>query len=167
MFTFTPELMRSMVLATVFNRLEQWILIFALTAIVLLAIKPIQASDVKSLRLFYDLPSKDEHSKDEHSKNEPSVNSVDKSAQPTKKPLPSSSSSLNAKKQTYQYNGFINTAVGQHYYINGHRLAHSDVLQLVAVRSGGRELKIKTRGGLIFEIGIGQTVLLAYSDTNR
>lgn len=154
--------MHSMALATVFNRLEQWILIFAVIAIVLLAMKPVQASDVKSLRLFYDLPSKDEHSK-----NEPSVNSVDTSPQPTKKPLPSGSSPLKAKKQAYQYNGFITTSVGQHYYINGRRLAHSDVLQLLAVRWGGRELKIKTRSGLIFEISIGQTVLLAYSDTKR
>ncbi len=154
--------MHSMVLATVFNRLGQHLLIFALTAIVLLAINPVQASDVKSLRLFYDLPSKDEHSK-----NEPSVNRVDKSPQPAKKPLPSSSSLSKAKKQAYQYNGFINTSVGQHYYINGHSLAHSDVLRLVAVRLGGRELRIKTRSGLIFEISIGQTVLLAHSDTKH
>lgn len=115
-------------------------------------------SELKSLRLFYDLPLEKMPKSDSHAKSTP----------PTRKPvLPSSRAGASVHKLAYQYNGFINTSHGKHYFINGSRLAQSDVLMLVAVGLDGRKLKIKTHSGHVFEISIGQTVSIAKADIQR
>lgn len=58
----------------------------------------------------------------------------------------------------YQYNGFISTAVGQHFLINGTPLSDIDALVFVSVKHGGRSLVLKTPKGRTFELSVGQSI---------
>ena len=62
------------------------------------------------------------------------------------------------ENSTYQYNGFISTASGKHYLINGLPLSGIDSLALVSVKLGGKSLVLKTSNGHTFELTVGQTI---------
>lgn len=59
---------------------------------------------------------------------------------------------------TYQYNGFVSTASGKHYFINGLPLGGIDSLVLVSVKLEGRSLVLKTPNGPTFELSVGQSI---------
>jgi len=62
------------------------------------------------------------------------------------------------KKLAFQYNGFIASASGRHYLINGLPLSGIDSLILVSVKQGGRSIILKTPKGQSFELSVGQSV---------
>jgi len=66
-------------------------------------------------------------------------------------------STVNAAK-VYRYNGFISSASGQHYLINGKALADIGSLELVSVKFGGKVLMLKTGKGHTFELKLGQSI---------
>lgn len=60
--------------------------------------------------------------------------------------------------RTYRYNGFISTDSGRYYMINGQRLADFKLFELVSANDGGRSLILKSSGGRVFELSIGQSI---------
>jgi len=63
-----------------------------------------------------------------------------------------------AESVAYQYNGFISTAVGQHFLINGVLLNDIDALEFVSVKQGGKSIELKTSAGRTFELSVGQSI---------
>ena len=56
------------------------------------------------------------------------------------------------------YNGFISSAQGDYFFINGKRLTGMDDYKLLSVSEGGRLLELETRTGKRFRISIGQSL---------
>jgi len=79
-------------------------------------------------------------------------------ATPAMTKAPSASRANSDEDNSYQYNGFISTAFGQTYFINGLPLNTLNSLVLVSANSGGRSLELKTSRGQTFELSIGQSI---------
>lgn len=74
---------------------------------------------------------------------------------------PSDKKSLRKKRavRSYRYDGFVSSAVGQIYLVNGLPLSMQQGLKLVAVLKGGSVIELEVLNGEMLRIGIGETVV--------
>ena len=58
----------------------------------------------------------------------------------------------------FKYHGFISSALGIQYLINGVPLIELEALELLSVNEGGRLLELKTPSGQMFQLRKGQSI---------
>ncbi len=109
----------------------------------------VSASEIQGLRLFFDTDS---------------VNASTKTVDvPAQLPADFESPSKPKLKFTnpfvqFKYNGFISSAEGDHFFINGKSHKDTDRYKIVSVFNGGRLLELKLDNGNHVLIRIGQTI---------
>lgn len=58
---------------------------------------------------------------------------------------------------SYQYNGFISSDGGIHYFVNGTRLSNLTSVELFSISDSGRTITLRATNGYVFSIAIGET----------
>ena len=109
------------------------------------------AIETEELRLFYDVADTGNELIDQAQERLQASTSQTAASSAAKSPVM-------IKKTSYRYDGFVSSAEGYHYLINGRTLDTYESLSFVSASQDGSVVEIKDKKGRVMQLTIGGTV---------